>query len=111
LHCGPYSKEVWKTHSGLANAQTYFLDIPSPEDFRDARVIACAPYGHRLAMCPTALFYPGFDVMCNIGDGMAHGKHVLTSTVDVHFQRAGFPAERVKECHGTAHLLNWLQPR
>ncbi|WP_332460139.1 Sir2 family NAD-dependent protein deacetylase, partial [Caballeronia calidae] len=33
-----------------------------------------------------------------------------TSNVDGHFQAAGFPADRVVECHGSIHTVQCAQP-
>jgi len=39
---------------------------------------------------------------------MRHGAFVFTSNVDGHFQRAGFPEERVLEIHGSIHFVQCL---
>jgi NAD-dependent SIR2 family protein deacetylase len=37
-----------------------------------------------------------------------HGAFVFTSNVDCHFQRAGFPRDRLVECHGTIEYLQCM---
>jgi NAD-dependent SIR2 family protein deacetylase len=38
------------------------------------------------------------------------GAFVVTTNVDGHFQRAGFPAEQIWEMHGSIHQLQCLEP-
>lgn len=41
---------------------------------------------------------------------MRHGCWVFTSNVDGQFQKAGFPPERIVECHGAIHHFQCSEP-
>ena len=50
--------------------------------------------------------HEGFSILKKWGESKKNGYFVFTSNVDGHFQKAGFPEDRVVECHGS---LNYLQ--
>ena len=49
--------------------------------------------------------HAGFGMLRRWAEGKPHGAFVFTSNVDCHFQRAGFPRDRLVECHGTIEYL------
>ncbi|QIE30180.1 NAD-dependent protein deacetylase (plasmid) [Caballeronia sp. SBC2] len=67
-------------------------------------------YGHRLALYRETQPHAGFDILRKWSARMVHSAFVFTSNVDGQFQKAGFPPERVVECHGTIHNLQCIQP-
>jgi NAD-dependent SIR2 family protein deacetylase len=100
----------WKAYPGLAKSRMHFQDIACPDAFRDTPELAWGFYGHRLALYRATLPHRGFEILRNIGERMANGSFVFTSNVDGQFQKAGFTAEKVQECHGSIHLLQCMQP-
>ena len=48
----------------------------------------------------------GFRILQKIAKYLPQGAFVFTSNVDGQFQKAGFPENRIYECHGSIH---WLQ--
>jgi NAD-dependent SIR2 family protein deacetylase len=52
--------------------------------------------------------HAGFAILRRIGEGLPQGAFVFTSNVDGQFQKAGFAAERIVECHGSIHHLQCL---
>jgi NAD-dependent SIR2 family protein deacetylase len=44
-----------------------------------------------------------------MAEKLPHGAFVFTSNVDGHFQKAGFSADRLWECHGSVHYLQCLE--
>jgi NAD-dependent SIR2 family protein deacetylase len=44
------------------------------------------------------------------GEAKTHGYFVYTSNVDGHFQFAGYPSDRIVECHGNIHRHQCCEP-
>ena len=100
---------MWRTYPALGRASIDFTAIASPDAFRRDPRLAWGFYGHRLALYRATTPHAGFDVLHRWAGRMAHGAFVYTSNVDGHFQKAGFPAERVAECHGRLHQLQCME--
>ncbi len=49
--------------------------------------------------------HAGFQMLRQWGEKMANGSFVFTTNVDGQFQKAGFPAGRICEVHGSIHHL------
>ena len=82
-----------------------FADIACPETFSVDPQLAWGFYGHRLNLYRQAAPHAGFAILRRWAEAMPHGYFVMTSNVDGHFHRAGFPPERIYECHGSLHHL------
>jgi len=54
--------------------------------------------------------HEGFAVLKRWTQKKPNGSFVFTSNVDGQFQRAGFSAQQVYECHGTIHRLQCTRP-
>lgn len=100
----------WRAYPALAKAQINFQAIASPDAFRDAPTRAWGFYAHRLALYRRTMPHVGFSLLKRLGDSMPHGCFVFTSNVDGQFQKAGFEARRIVECHGSLHHLQCLEP-
>jgi NAD-dependent SIR2 family protein deacetylase len=100
----------WKAYPALGQAGISFSEIASPRTFRTDPALAWGFYGHRLALYRDTTPHPGFQILRRWADRMFQGSFVFTSNVDGHFQRAGFAAEDVHECHGSIHWLQCLRP-
>jgi NAD-dependent SIR2 family protein deacetylase len=61
--------------------------------------------GHRLNLYRATVPHEGFQILKRWGEVCTHGAFVFTSNVDGQFQKAGFSAARVAECHGSIHFL------
>ncbi|MDQ5911508.1 MAG: hypothetical protein QG599_3606 [Pseudomonadota bacterium] len=82
-----------------------FADIACPETFTDNPELAWGFYGHRLNLYRQAAPHAGFAILRRWAEAMPHGYFVMTSNVDGHFHRGGFPPERIYECHGSLQHL------
>lgn len=100
----------WRAYPGLAKARMQFQDIACPDAFKETPELAWGFYGHRLALYRSTIPHRGFNVLREIGDRLTHNSFIFTSNVDGQFQKAGFPPNRVYECHGSIHLLQCLEP-
>ncbi len=102
------SAGMWRAYPALARAQMHFQDIASPEAFRERPRLAWGFYGHRLRMYRETEPGPALEILKQIARRLPDGAFVFTSNVDGQFQKAGFAAHRVVECHGSIHHLQCL---
>ena len=100
----------WKAYPALAAANIAFTEIACPDAFRETPELAWGFYGHRLALYRRTVPHRGFEILRDVAARLRCGAFVFTSNVDGQFQRAGFAADRVYECHGSIHHLQCLKP-
>lgn len=100
----------WRAYPALREARLDFSSIASPAAFRAAPARAWGFYGHRLALYRDTVPHPGFAILKHWAEQMPHGYSVFTSNVDGQFQKSGFDAARVHECHGSIHHLQCMTP-
>lgn len=98
----------WSVYPALGKAGIPFESIANPEAFRSNHKLAWGFYGHRLKLYRETSPGPAFKILSDIASPMPGGAFAFTSNVDGHFQRAGFAANRVWECHGSIHHLQCL---
>lgn len=99
----------WRAYPALGEARLRFEEIANPRAFRADPQLAWGFYGHRLRLYRETRPNPGFALLLGLAEGMEKGGFVFTSNVDGQFQRAGFPDDRVYECHGSIHHLQCLE--
>lgn len=97
---------LWRAYPALRDAGLDFTRIASPAAFRRDPELAWGFYGHRLNLYRETVPHEGFTILRRWAAQKDHGAFVYTSNVDGQFQKAGFPAERIVECHGSIH---WMQ--
>ncbi len=100
----------WRAYPALKQAQLAFTSIASPAAFVDNPARAWGFYGHRLALYRRTVPNPGFAVLKRWGAMMGNGCGIFTSNVDGQFQKAGFAADCIEECHGSIHHLQCMTP-
>ncbi|MES2069008.1 MAG: Sir2 family NAD-dependent protein deacetylase [Pseudomonadota bacterium] len=98
----------WQAYPALANAGLEFAQIACPAAFHAQPELAWGFYGHRLGLYRRTRPHAGFALLRHWGEQMPQAYSVFTSNVDGQFQRAGFDAGRVNECHGSIHHLQCL---
>src|SRR5262245_38145101 len=96
----------WRAYPPYQKLGLNFVELANPCWFRDDPELAWGFYGHRFQLYRATQPHAGFAILKRWTEHKKHGPFVFTSNVDGHFQRAGFDAVRVVECHGS---LNWLQ--
>lgn len=100
----------WRAYPPLAQLGIRFVEIANPRSFARHPQLAWGFYGHRLALYRATVPHEGFAILRALGDRLPHGAFVFTSNVDGQFQKAGFDAGRVLECHGSIHHLQCSRP-
>jgi len=101
---------LWRAYPPLARLGISFEVMANPQWFESDPQLAWGFYGHRLALYRGAVPHKGFELLRQWGAAMEHGSFVFTSNVDGLFQKAGFPEERIVECHGSVHHLQCTKP-
>lgn len=91
----------WRAYPPYRRLGLSFTQMASPATFHRDPELAWGFYGHRRALYRGTEPHPGFGVLCRWAEHAPEGGFVFTSNVDGHFQRAGFDADAVLECHGT----------
>ncbi|SPA56686.1 SIR2 family NAD-dependent protein deacylase [Cupriavidus taiwanensis] len=99
----------WRAYPALRLHGLSFEDIANPAGFASNPRLSWGFYGHRLALYRATAPHADFNTLLTWASTMKHGAFVFTSNVDGQFQKAGFPAARVVECHGTIHLLQCIE--
>ena len=100
----------WGVYPALGRARIAFEEIANPAAFASDPQLAWGFYGHRLALYRATEPHAGFALLREIGAQRPQGAFVFTSNVDGQFQKAGYPAARICECHGSIHHLQCSRP-
>jgi NAD-dependent SIR2 family protein deacetylase len=98
----------WKAYPALGELGLNFMDIANPQAFKKYPEVAWGFYGHRLQLYRDTIPHEGFYRLMQLAEKMAQGARVFTSNVDGQFQKAGFSAGHVTECHGSIHYLQCM---
>ncbi len=100
----------WRAYPALGKARIRLDEIASPDAFNTDPELAWGFYGHRLNLYRNTPPHDGYRILREWAGWMPQGAFVFTSNVDGLFQKAGFDAERIVECHGTIHRMQCLTP-
>lgn len=92
-----------KAYPVVAQLGLSFAEMANPSWFKTDPHLAWAFYGHRLNLYRNTTPHSGFAQLLAWGANKPSGFFVFTSNVDGQFQKAGFDAERIVECHGSIH--------
>jgi NAD-dependent SIR2 family protein deacetylase len=98
----------WRAYPAFRHHGLSFEDIANPARFAEHPKLAWGFYGHRLKLYRETVPHEGFAILRRWAGRMPRGAFVFTSNVDGQFQKAGFPVDRVHECHGSIHTLQCL---
>ncbi len=98
----------WRAYPTARLLNLDFEELANPVWFDRDPQLAWGFYGHRRNLYRATRPHEGFGILHH----WAKQKDffVFTSNVDGHFQAAGFPDERILECHGSIHHLQCSQP-
>ncbi len=99
----------WNAYPPYRRLGMSFIEMACPDRFVREPEIGWGFYGHRLDLYRSAVPHAGFSMVKAFGETLAKGCFVFTSNVDGHFQRAGFAADHLVECHGSIHHLQCFE--
>lgn len=100
----------WKAYPPLAKLGRSFVQMATPDRFYDSPKLAWGFYGHRLNLYRRIVPHAGFSKLLNMAQQKPEGYFVFTSNVDGQFQKAGYEASRIVECHGSIHYFQCIKP-
>jgi NAD-dependent SIR2 family protein deacetylase len=103
-------KGLWKAYPKLGQHRISFVEIANPDAFADNPRLAWGFYGHRLNSYRDIVPHEGFHILKRLAANCPYGYFVYTSNVDGQFQKAGYPDNRIVECHGSIHHLQCTSP-
>lgn len=95
----------WNAYPPFRKLGLNFSDLADPEWFERDPHLAWGFYGHRLNLYRRTHPHAGFAWPRTWMERCPQSGFIFTSNVDGQFQLAGFPKERVVECHGSIHRL------
>lgn len=99
----------WKAYPPYRHLGLSFVDLANPEWFHSNPAMGWGFYGHRMHLYRDTAPHEGFQILLRWMERAGSG-FVFTSNVDGHFQKAGYPGERIVECHGSIHHLQCTGP-
>lgn len=99
------SEGFWNAYPPYKKLGLDFYNLASPEWFQRDPELAWGFYGQRLDLYRRTVPHRGFALLHAWAAAKPGGHFVFTSNVDGQFQKAGFAAERIHECHGSIHHL------
>jgi len=100
----------WEAYPPIARLGKSFVEMANPRWFDVNPVLAWAFYGHRLNLYRETAPHRGFFQLLEITGQKRDGCFVFTSNVDGQFQKAGYPEDRIEECHGSIHYFQCARP-
>lgn len=103
------SEGFWNAYPRYRELGMSFSALANPRWFAEDPELAWGFYGHRMHLYRDTAPHAGFALLRAWAARTRLGAAVYTSNVDGQFQRAGFPAERVYECHGSIHHVQCLR--
>ncbi len=100
----------WRAYPPLAKLRKSFVEMANPVWFQQNPKLAWAFYGHRLNLYRETTPHKGFQQLLQIGEQKPGGYFVFTSNVDGQFQKGGYSASQIEECHGSIHYFQCMRP-
>jgi NAD-dependent SIR2 family protein deacetylase len=95
----------WRAYPPYAKLGHSFASMASPDWFASDPPLAWGFYGHRLGLYRKTAPHEGFAILRRWAADKPLGHWVFTSNVDGQFQRAGFDASCITECHGAIDFM------
>ncbi len=98
----------WNAYPPYRTLGVGFMNMANPAWFRRDPRFAWGFYGHRRNLYRETKPHEGFAILRRWGEAMPGGMFVFTSNVDHQFQRAGFDADSILECHGSIEHIQCM---
>ena len=104
------SEGFWEAYPPYRDLGLDFTSLANPRFFKRDPAVAWGFYGHRQSLYRDTVPHAGFKMLREFSDSLPLGAFIYTSNVDGQFAKAGFPGDRIVECHGTIHHLQCSVP-
>ena len=99
----------WNAYPPFKKLGLSFVKLANPYWFRQDPEQAWGFYGHRRNLYRATRPHAGFAIVRSWCERAPAGYFVFTSNVDGHFQKAGFDADKIVECHGSIEHLQCMR--
>lgn len=100
----------WNAYPMYERLGINFMDAANPAHFECDPAFGWGFYGHRTNLYRETVPHAGFNLILEWCCRFGFDLFVVTSNVDGHFQKAGFPEQRILEVHGSIHRLQCAKP-
>ena len=104
-----FSTTFWATHDPLVMRGLKFEHCANLKNFNDDPGFSWGFYSHLYRLYTRGLPHAGYGILKQWAQAAKYGYFAFTSNVDGHFQKSGFPDDRVIECHGSMMNMQCLQ--
>ena len=101
---------LWTAYPKLAHLKISFVEMCNPTALAKEYKLVMGWYAHRLQDFRATTPHDGFRMVHEIANRAPKGGYVYTSNIDGQHQVAGWPEERIVECHGSSHFLQCEKP-
>jgi NAD-dependent SIR2 family protein deacetylase len=96
---------LWRDYPKLKHLTIRFEEIANPHGFLQNPRLAWGWYAHRIQSYRATEPHPGYRMVREIAELAPRGYFCFTSNVDGHFQKSGWPLNRITDCHGSLFRL------
>ena len=103
-------KGFWNAYPLYGKDGIRMHEIARPASFTDDPQFGWGFYGHRFNLYQATTPHAGFQLLLKWIAGFGWDYFVATTNVDGHFEKAGFPPERVYEIHGSINHIQCVKP-
>ncbi len=100
----------WNAYPPYRALGKSFVEMANPAAFTTDPEFAWGFYGHRLQLYRETPPHQGFSILKKWAEQKQDKAFVMTSNVDGHFQRSGFPDDSIYEVHGSLQFLQCTSP-
>lgn len=98
----------WNAYPKAQKLGLSFAELANASWFESDPNLAWAFYGHRLNLYRKTVPHEGFKMLLDLVRKKSENYFIYTSNVDGQFQKAGFDAQKLVECHGSIHHLQCI---
>ncbi len=104
------SAGLYQSYPPFARLGNNYIDMMKLSGLEQDPCLAWGYWGYLLNLFRTTQPHEGFRILLSFGKRKANNYFVQTTNIDGQFQKAGFSAERIHECHGSLHRLQCFCP-
>lgn len=100
----------WNHYPAYRDLHVDYAAMTRPSGFARDSHFAWGFYGHCLSLYRSVQPHGGYCALKQILERSGISYFILSTNVDGLFMKAGFPQDRVRECHGSVHRLQCIHP-
>ena len=99
---------LWNKFPLYKRLRKDYAAMATPRGFEEDLEFTWGFFAYSLNLYRSTTPHAGYDILKKICGRYPQSYFVITTNVDGHFLKAGFPAEKLHECHGTIHKLQCI---